>query len=89
MQIKFKLLNPYKKEAGKEQVVIEIEKGNLTFALKQLAKRFPKLKKHFFDENWEVENSLSVFLNGQPCFDTNTELKDRDEILLFMAISGG
>lgn len=89
MQIKFKLLNPYKKEIGKEQVTIEIEKGNVLFALQELVKKFPKLKKHLFNEKGEIDDSLSIFLNEHPCFGLNTELKDGNEILLFMAISGG
>ena len=92
MKIKVKLLKPFSDIAGKGEVDLELEEGDVNHALGNLCELHPNLKKELFDEKGEVSYSVNIFVNDKPITalaDVDTVLKNGDEILIFMPVGGG
>ena len=61
-------------------------------ALDKLCQLHIGLKKELYDDKGQVSYSVNIFVNDKPLSaleGENTRLKDGDEILIFMAVSGG
>ncbi len=92
MKIKVKLLKPFSDIAGKGEVDLELEEGDVNQALGKLCDVHPGLKKELFDDKGEVSYSVNIFVNDKPIQaleDVDTILKNGDEILIFMPVGGG
>lgn len=60
--------------------------------LKVLVNRYPKLKKEFYTKTDELTDYMCMFINNKPISalnGINTELKNGDELLFFIPVSGG
>jgi len=92
MKIKIKLLKPFSDAVGKSEFDFEfigITLGNL---LKELTNKYPNLRGEFYTESDELTDYLCIFVNDKPISALNgieTKLKDNDELLFFVPISGG
>ena len=92
MKIKIKLLKPFSDVIGKNEQEIDFNCTTLEELVKMLIDKYPKLKKEFYTKNNELIDYIVIFINDKPISALNgikTKLKNNDEILFFMAISGG
>jgi MoaD family protein len=92
MKIKLKLLRPFSELIGKSEFEIDFNEKTLNNLLKFLVNKYPKLEKEFFKENYELTEYICIFINDKPLSALNgvdTLLKNGDEVLFFMPISGG
>ncbi len=92
MKIKVKLLKPFSDVAGKGEVELDFEGDVVSQALDKLCQLHIGLKKELYDDKGQVSYSVNIFVNDKPLSaleGENTRLKDGDEILIFMAVSGG
>ncbi|MBE0480488.1 MAG: MoaD/ThiS family protein [Dehalococcoidia bacterium] len=90
MAVKVKL-SPILAAATGRQELIEVPARSPVDCLHDLRARFPRLKRWLFDRHGNMRPQLWLFVNGQRVHvdDLNTPLKDGDELLIMLAISGG
>ena len=92
MNLKIKLLKPFSNAVGKSELEIDFEGNTLKDLLKLLVDKYPKLKKEIYTTAGKLTEYLCVFVNDKPISalnGINTKLKNDDEILFFIPISGG
>ena len=76
----------------KNRLEIDFNGSTLDDLLKVLVERYPKLKNEFYTKTGEITEYICMFVNDKPAAalnGINTELKNDDEILFFIPISGG
>lgn len=92
MKLRIKLLRPFSEAVGKSELEIGFNEKTLNDLLKFLINKYPRLEKELFKENSELTEYICIFINDKPLTALNgldTNLKNADEILFFMPISGG
>ena len=92
MRLKIKLLKPFSDAVGKSELQLDFNGSTLDDLLKTLVNRYPKLEKEFYTKAGELTEYICMFVNDKPASalnGINTELKNDDEILFFIPISGG
>ncbi len=92
MNLKLKLLRPFSEVVGKGKIEIDFNEKTVNDLLKFLVKKYPKLEKEFFKDDNELTEYICIFINDKPLSALNgvdTLLKNGDEVLFFMPISGG
>jgi MoaD family protein len=92
MKLKIKLLKPFSDAVGESEIKLDFDSNTLEDLLKVLVDRYPKLKEEFYTKTGELTEYMCVFVNDKPISalnGINTELKNGDEILFFIPISGG
>jgi MoaD family protein len=92
MRLTIKLLKPFSAAVGKSELEIDFKGKTLNDLLKYLVNKYPKLEKEFFKDNSELTEYICIFINDKPLSALNgidTLIKNGDEILFFIPISGG
>ncbi|KYK29452.1 hypothetical protein AYK20_09730 [Thermoplasmatales archaeon SG8-52-1] len=92
MKLKIKLLKPFSTVVGKNELEYNFKGIILEDFLKELILKYPKLEKELYNEDSKLTEYLCIFINDKPMTalkGLNTKLKDDDEILFFIPISGG
>ena len=92
MKLKIKLLKPFSDAVGKSELELDFDGATLEDMLKVLVNRYPKLKKEFYTKTDELTDYMCMFINNKPISalnGINTELKNGDELLFFIPVSGG
>jgi len=92
MKLKVKFLKPFSNAVGESELELDFNGIYLEDLLKFLIDRYPKLEKEFYNKTDELIEYTCVFVNDKPISaldGINTELKNGDEILFFIPISGG
>ena len=92
MRLKIKLLKPFSTVVGKNELEYDFKGIILEDFLKELILKYPKLEKELYNKDSKLTEYLCIFINDKPMTalkGLNTKLKDDDEILFFMPISGG
>lgn len=91
MKVNVKLLKPFSDIAGKGEVGLEFEGGSAIQALDRICESYPDLRKELFEEDGKVSYSVNIFVNDMPLVGEQEDapLKEGDEILIFLAVSGG
>ena len=92
MKLKIKLLKPFSNAVGKSELELDFSGKTIEGLLKLLVDTYPKLKKEFYTKTDELTEYMCVFVNDKPISalnGINTVLKNDDEILFFIPISGG
>lgn len=92
MNLKIKLLRPFSDAVGKSELKIDFKGVSLDDLLRILVDKYPNLKKEFYSETNELTEYICIFVNDKPISalkGINTLLKNDDEILFFIPISGG
>ena len=92
MKLKIKLLKPFSNAVGGSELEMDFDGNTLRDLLKLLVDKYPKLKKELYTKAGELTEYLCVFVNDKPISalnGVNTKLKNDDEILFFIPISGG
>ncbi len=75
---------------GKESV--EVTGRSIGEALANLTEQYPELKKHLFDAEGKLRNFVNIYVNDEDIRyqqQTNTSLKEGDEISIIPSIAGG
>jgi len=92
MKLNIKFLRPFSELVGKSKLEIDLHGRTLTDLLKMLVNRYPKLEKEFFTNKDELTEYICIFVNDNPISALNgldTELKNGDNLLFFIPVSGG
>ena len=92
MKLKIKLLKPFSDAVGKSELELDFDGATLEDMLKVLVNRCPRLKKEFYTKTDELTDYMCMFVNDKPISalnGINTELKNGDELLFFIPVSGG
>lgn len=92
MKLKIKLLKPFSDAVGKGELELDFDGVTLEDLLKVLVNRYPQLKKEFYTKAGKLTDYMCMFVNDKPISalnGVNTELKNGDELLFFVPISGG
>jgi len=92
MKLTVKLLRPFSKIIGKNELKLDANVSTVKDLLEMLAKNYPKIKNELYTENNELTEYVNLFVNDKPISALNgleTKLKNNDEILLFAPVSGG
>jgi MoaD family protein len=92
MKIKIKLLRPYSEIVGKKELEIDFNGSTLNDLLNYLVDKFPNLKNELYTKNDELTEYVCIFVNDKPASALNeleTKIKEGDEILFFVPLSGG
>ncbi len=75
---------------GKESV--EVKGRSIGEALANLTEQYPELKKHLFDAEGKLRNFVNIYVNDEDIRyqqQTDTSLKEGDEISIIPSIAGG
>jgi molybdopterin synthase sulfur carrier subunit len=92
MRIKLNLLKPFSDAVGKKQLSVEFNRKTLGELLLYLVEKYPKMGDELLNDNNEITDYVSVFINDKPLSvldGIETNLNDGDELLIFVPISGG
>jgi len=92
MKLTLKFLRPFKEVVGKSELDIVFEIHTLKDLLKILIEKYPKLEKEFFTNKDELSEYICIFVNDKPISALNgldTNLKNGDNLLFFIPVSGG
>jgi len=92
MKLKINLLRPFSDAVGKSELELDFNGVTLEDLLKVLIKSYPKLEKELYTETDELTEYICMFVNDKPTSalnGINTELKNGDNVLFFIPISGG
>ncbi len=92
MKLKIKILKPFSDIIGKKELELDFKGITLDDLIKYLVDRYPKLKEEFYKNAHELTDYLCIFVNDKTISaldGTNTELKNGDELLFFVPVSGG
>jgi MoaD family protein len=92
MNLTLKFLRPFKNIIGKSELEINTDLKTLRELLISLVEKYPKLEKEFFKKNHELTDYICIFINDNPISALKmleTELKNNDNLLFFVPVSGG
>jgi molybdopterin synthase sulfur carrier subunit len=92
MKLKIKFLRPFSDIVGKRELEVDFKGSSLEDLLKVLIGKYPQLKKEFFTKTDEFTDYICVFVNDKPISTlkgVNTLLKNGDELVFFVPVSGG
>lgn len=92
MRLKIKLLKPFSDVVGKSEFDLESSGITLCKLIEELTNKYPDLRKEFYTESGELTEYIGIFVNDKPISALNgieTILKNNDELLFFVPISGG
>jgi len=92
LNLKVRLFQPFSKIAGRSEVKLSPERGNLVSLLNKLCGEYPAMRDEVFDKDGKVRDHLNIFINQVP-LTSETEktavLCDGDEVMIMVAIAGG
>jgi MoaD family protein len=92
MKLTLKFLRPFKDIIGKPEIELKTETKTLMDLLISLIEKYPNLEKEFFKKNHELTEYICIFVNDKPISALNmleTQLKNDDNLLFFVPVSGG
>jgi len=81
-------LRPY----TEDQKQVEVEGETVGFVIKDLAKRYPGLKQHLFNENGDLRPYVNIFINQddiRTLDGENTPVVEGDRLMIVPSIAGG
>ncbi len=92
MKLKLNFLKPFSDAIGTKELGLDFDGKTIEDLIKKLVETYPKLKTELYMENDEVTDYVSIFVNDKPISvlgGLKSELKNGDELLFFVPISGG
>jgi len=92
MKLKIKFLKPFSDAVDKSELELDFNGINLEELLELLIDRYPKLKTEFYTKTNELSDNMCIFVNDKPTSalkGIKTKLKNDDELIFFIPISGG
>jgi molybdopterin converting factor small subunit len=90
MSVKIKVSSILRKYTNRQECV-EVKGGTPLECLHDLEAQFPAIKRMLYDKQGALRPQFWFFVNGQKIQhnELNRLLKDGDEVLILLAISGG
>jgi len=92
MKLTLKFLRLFKNIIGKSELELNIKLKTLKDLLEILVEKYPKLEKELFTKKDELTEYVCIFLNDKPISALSlldTKLKNGDNLLFFIPVSGG
>lgn len=92
MKVKVKLSQPFSGIAGRSEVVVSPDHGNLGALLSKLCSEHPRMKDQIFDKDGNVMDHLNIFVNQVPVTSDSEKdmpVHDGDRVTLLIAVGGG
>ena len=92
MKLLVKLLRPFSEIVGKKELELEFNGETISGLLELMVDRYPKLRDEFYTKEDRVTEYVCIFVNDKPVSALNgvdTKLKNGDEVLFFIPVSGG
>jgi MoaD family protein len=92
MKLKIKFLKPFSDAVNKNELELDFDGNTLEELLKIMVNRYPKLKTEFYTKTNDLSEDMCIFVNDKPTSALNgikTKLKNGDELIFFIPISGG
>ena len=91
MKVRIKLLKPFSDIAGKGELDLEFPGGSAIQALNKICESYPDLRNELFEDDGKISYSINIFVNDKPLVGDQEDapLNDGDELLIFLAVSGG
>lgn len=92
MKLIVKLLRPFSDVIRKNEIEIDFNGDTIEDLIELLINKHPKLKKEFYNQNDKIIDYICIFINDKPINALNgmaTKLKNEDQILFFIPLSGG
>jgi len=92
MKLKVNFLKPFSDAVGSREIEEEIDGSTISDLLDHLVSAYPKLRDELYEDDGELTDYFIIFVNDRPINALDgleTVLKDGDEILFFIPISGG
>ncbi|WP_455392212.1 MoaD family protein [[Eubacterium] cellulosolvens] len=92
MKLKLNMLKPFSDVIGKKELGFEFSGKTIEELFAALVEKYPKMKEELYTANNEVTDYVSIFVNDKPLSalkGMETRLKNGDELLFFVPISGG
>ncbi len=72
-----------------KQAAVDAEGATLDELLRDLDRRFPGVRFRIVNEQDGIREHISIFVNQEKVWDLSTPLRERDEVRIVAAISGG
>ena len=91
MQVRLKLVRPFRDAVGKPEVAFAPRRANLVEALGELVEAYPGLREHLF-EGGGLSPYVNIYLNGAVVHVDEAAkhtLRDGDELLFLLPLTGG
>jgi MoaD family protein len=92
MLVKVKALRPFKETLGSSELELTVDEGETVEGLiRELAREHPDFAVQALDDSGGIDLTLNIMLSGKPVgeHDLARELREGDELLLFMPLAGG
>jgi molybdopterin synthase sulfur carrier subunit len=92
MKLKLNLLKPFSDAVGTKELNLDFQGKSLEDLLRYLVEKYPKLKDEVLTDDNQITDYISIFINDKPLpvlGGVEVQLKDGDELLIFVPISGG
>lgn len=90
MRIRVRLLRPFSDAVGRPEVEVAVpQEATVRHLLEHLCEQYPDLRQQVYESGGGMTEYLSMFLNDRPVTDLEMTLKEGDEVLMLMPVSGG
>ena len=92
MKLSIELTKPFSDAVGKHKLELAFGGGDFEDLVAHLVGLYPKLKDEFYTEDGEMSYYMVAFVNGKSISTLEgmkTELKEDDNIVFLVPISGG
>lgn len=92
MKLKIKLLKPFSDAIGKNELELDFNGIKFKDLITVIVNKYPQLKNEFYTNTGELTAYIAIFVNDKPLSaldGINTKLKNGDELVFFVPISGG
>jgi sulfur-carrier protein len=89
--IRFRFVRPFRDAVGKSEIALEAKGTNLVDVLRELVCAYPALDEHLY-ERGALSPYVNIYVNAQPidvAKAPTTNVKDGDEILFLLPLTGG
>jgi molybdopterin converting factor small subunit len=91
VKVKITLVRPFRDAVGKPEVTLELSRGELVPALRQLALEYPGLEEQLFEDG-ALSPYVNIYRNNAAVDEkeaATTVLKDGDELMFLLPLTGG
>ena len=75
-----------------EKSQVEVHADTVSEAIRQLARTFPEIEQHLYDQNKDLRKFVRIFLGNEDIQQLNgpdTKVSEGDEVSIIPAIAGG
>ena len=91
MSVKVKIAEPLRQLINCQEEAVEVDGHNVQECLDKLAVQFSDLKRWLYNEKGELLPYVHIYVNGErnPGDELTRQIKDDDELLILVTVTGG